>query len=247
MPSWGVHTAIANDLLYRIGNKRDVSDIEKNCFLLGNVLPDIKNGYIFDRKNMPDVISHTITHFLDADILDPSEKFNETGILKFIEKYKRSFDNYIVLGYLCHLIADIYWNRQTIKNHFWYEDGIFKGAKLLDGEHVECSLKEARLLKHKDFRYYGYFVSRRNNTKVATYSEELVRYGRVIEEICLQDRDVRVTLDFMRKTKSELDYILDEKYKNHEFNMFDLEELDTMYDDCVDYIYEYIKPLLRID
>ena len=46
MPSWGVHTAIANDLLYRIGNKRDVSDIEKNCFLLGNVLPDIKNGYI---------------------------------------------------------------------------------------------------------------------------------------------------------------------------------------------------------
>ena len=87
MPSWGVHTALANDLLHRIEQKRNVSDIEKSCFLLGNILPDIKNGYIFDRKNMPEVISHTVTHFLDADILDPSEKFNESGFLKFIEKY----------------------------------------------------------------------------------------------------------------------------------------------------------------
>ena len=247
MPSWGVHTALANDLLHRIEQKRKVSDIEKNCFLLGNILPDIKNGYIFDRKNMPDVISHTVTHFLDADILDPSEKFNESGFLKFIEKYKRCFDNYMVLGYLCHLMADIYWNKQTIINHFWIDDdGNFKGAVLLDGEKIECSHKEARLLKHKDFRYYGYFISARNQTKIATYSEDLIRYGRVIEEVCLEDKDIRVTLDFMKHTKSELLEILDKKYKDYEFNMFDLEELDQIYDDCLEYIYNMIEPLIGV-
>ena len=33
MPSWGVHTALANDLIYRIESKKNISDLEKSCFL----------------------------------------------------------------------------------------------------------------------------------------------------------------------------------------------------------------------
>lgn len=50
MPRWGVHLVIANKILEKKTN------IDKNSFLFGNILPDLQDGYL-----IPDV-SNIVTH-----------------------------------------------------------------------------------------------------------------------------------------------------------------------------------------
>lgn len=55
MPSWGIHLKIANLLSEKFLN------INKNQFMIANLLPDVNNGYVI--KEISRKVNHDVTHY----------------------------------------------------------------------------------------------------------------------------------------------------------------------------------------
>ncbi len=116
------HLHIAKNL-YRLFPEK-IKDLPQ--FYLGNVAPDAvhnRAGYIPDYKKA----SHLCVGDEPWGMLTNNEEWTE-NVLAFLDKNKDS-DNYIfILGYCCHILADIY-NNITVWTPFRlkYPDEIKKG------------------------------------------------------------------------------------------------------------------------
>ena len=125
MPKWNTHLYVAeqvNDALKYTGR-------EKEEFLLGNVLPDINNGWLV--KNVRKRILHDETHICSE---------NEFAWSHFYEKYKKCIQarKPLYMGYLLHLFTDARMN-----------DDYYEAIK---GTWVEKEEKDKqRVLKQEDF------------------------------------------------------------------------------------------------
>ena len=107
MPTWGMHLLTAKKLLNKIPKKLKVSN---NEFKLGNLLPDIPNGFVI--KNISLNIAHSTTHF-EKEIIVEGHKEKRTDIKGFFDKYHNKFNNPLIIGYYTHLLTDAYWNNKT--------------------------------------------------------------------------------------------------------------------------------------
>lgn len=123
MPSWGIHLKIANLLSEKFLN------INKNQFMIANLLPDVNNGYVI--KEISRKVNHDVTHY---------EKFkNLKNYEAFYNTHKKELKNPIVIGYLTHLMTDFYFNDLTYAKKGMHDNlGNFIGIKLNNGEIRIC-------------------------------------------------------------------------------------------------------------
>lgn len=156
---------------------------DKEHFILGGIAPDI-HAYMN--------ISKDITHFVERDELGKGS----INLEKFIEKYKKSIAEPFYLGYLCHLLADDIWSKDT-----YYKI-------------VEFNTKEERkeILKisYRDFW-------RLNGRIIQQYSLSLMPLSlpnMSIEEINLDY--MHLLLEWIGK-----DFAYDEKTANEQLELFD--------------------------
>ncbi|MDO4611932.1 MAG: hypothetical protein Q4B29_00495 [Candidatus Saccharibacteria bacterium] len=101
MPSWNIHLEAGK----RLSKKLNYSPAEEKEFLLGNILPDLNNGYLYP---VAKIKSHEETHFTPD---------SQPGVLceSFENFYRQNSDKIkkespIYLGYLFHLYLDSYYN-----------------------------------------------------------------------------------------------------------------------------------------
>ena len=105
MPSWKIHSKIANDLYKQL-------KVNKKYFMIGNLLPDQ------DKYNIPNIdksVNRIITHFISSE--DLKVGINLPDYNRMYEKYKDNFNNPVLLGYLVHLLTDFYWNDYIYKKY----------------------------------------------------------------------------------------------------------------------------------
>lgn len=164
MPNWEIHLEIAK----RVNNyiKYEGEELEK--FLIGNVLPDVNNGYLV--KNVSRVIDKKITHFEGKNV-------TEKTYMRFYEKYKTNVNtqNPLFLGYFMHLYVDYTWNADFYNN-------LEKDIK------EKYSKEEIRKMKQHDFRVYrNKYI--KNSIKVINCSN-LVENIKKIDEVKIDKSDI---------------------------------------------------------
>ena len=206
MPSWAIHLAVATQL----NKKIKLNEQNKNIFLLGNILPDILNGYVI--KNISHIVPHREAH------MEIPEKF----------------ENPMMLGYYTHLLTDFYWNDLT-----YGRLGVFDKNKNLIGlkmynEKIYMAPKaELRKIKTNDFKLFSKSIYENKCTDIPTYDEKMLEYAEELKWLDLQKCDILEGIKYLEnmaslKTKLEIecpDYII-----------FSEKEMQEHLKKCVDFI-----------
>lgn len=137
MPAWSFHIKLATD----ISNVLNLNE-EENIFILANLIPDIKSGYLIPMK---DTVESRFSHYYIYE--------NELS-LPDLEKYEKVYwnkDDIVSTGIYCHLLLDYYLNGLLKNDYFIYNDkNIIIGMKTING--VFNGTKEDCIkFKHKNF------------------------------------------------------------------------------------------------
>ena len=168
MPSWAIHLAVATQL----NKKIKLNEQNKNIFLLGNILPDILNGYVI--KNISHIVPHREAH-MEIPVKIENHFEYRYDLKGFLEKYKEKFENPMMLGYYTHLLTDFYWNDLT-----YGRLGVFDKNKNLIGlkmynEKIYMAPKaELRKIKTKDFKLFSKSIYENKCTDIPTYDEKML-------------------------------------------------------------------------
>lgn len=191
MPNWKIHLEVAK----KVNKKLEYDGEYLELFLLGNILPDINNGYVV--KGISKKLSHTQTHFKN-DI--------DKTYINFYNEYKSCFNNPLIVGYFVHLYTDYYWTNN-------YRSKINKISS------YDSYTKEERMsLKHNDFKAYNNnFIDNVLNLK---HYDLLINNINLIKEVSITKNDLILVNDFLYNQKeynnklkfynsNELDLLLD--------------------------------------
>ena len=225
MPSWGIHLEIANLLIKRISN------IDKNLFIFGNILPDINNGYVI--KEISHNIKHKITHY------EENKEFKNYKI--FFDKYQDKFDDSIVLGYFCHLLTDFYFNDLTYSKKGMHDDsGKLIGINLNSGENWLCAQEEARQIKTNDFKIFSNYIYENIKLEKLKYDKEILESSKIIDEINIVEEDVLKTIEYLNSHIEGKRKILEQSGCKC-YKIFREDELKKHVDLCVDYIIGFLE------
>lgn len=239
MPSWGIHIATANILL----NKLNIPNNQQDSFLLGNLLPDIKNGYIITPEHLTNVLEHNKTHFSNPMDYVNTTRFSDKSLERFLEEYKTKLNNPVVLGYFTHLLTDFYWNEYTFTNHYILNtNGEVVGAILTNNQEVECSKKESRSFKHKDFKYFGYLLCKELKVEVPEKNVNILKDCCEISEISINEKELDFTIEYLKDMRKKIQLPLEQ----YQYQMFDEKEFKNVFEKNIEFIMKYIAQERKI-
>lgn len=214
MPSWPVHIALAQ----KLNKKFKLSD----DFILGNILPDVPNGYIINNIKCKELKSYT--HFNNKEGEKPKINTDE-----FLKKYQNKLNNPIILGYYTHLITDMYFNNDFHKKH------IINGHLILNtGKENNIPLKNWEL-KQKDFNAFG------NNLTLKGKLGEPIKLTKNTKNLIkdlpftLSDEDISLTINKINSL------ITSEIKENTSYLVYTENELENTLNNCYNYILEKIE------
>lgn len=217
MPNWGEHLLIANKLLKKI-------KINENLFLFGNILPDVQDGYLV--KGISNIQPHEENHY----------DFNSKRVYEnFYDIYCKKMDNPIIIGYLIHLITDFLWNDMFYNEKCVKENGNLVGVINKDRKLIKANKKELREYKQKEFRIFQEYIYKNYNMKLPKFSLDISRNANIIENININNEDVKKVVDYIKQTQ------IDSKNEKTETQIFTIEELEKQIDNTVDFVYSFLK------
>ena len=138
MPAWSFHIKLATD----ISNTLNLNSDDENLFILANLIPDIKSGFLLPVK---DVVLSQYSHYYIYE-----NELSLPDLKKYKEKYWNKND-IVSTGVYCHLLLDYYLNNLLKEDYFIFNEnnniiamkslnGIFYGNK-----------DECIKFKHKNF------------------------------------------------------------------------------------------------
>lgn len=225
MPSWGIHLEIADLLSNKIKN------IDKNLFMIANILPDINNGYVV--KGISQKISHKITHF------DREEDYK--NYKNFYEKYNKYMKKEHVLGYYTHLLTDYYYNNLTyFKKAIRDSKGELIGINLNSGKKKIGTTEEIRKIKVNDFKIFADYIYTNKKLQKLNYNNDILSVNNIIEEIQITEEDVLKSIKYLNEHINYKVTVLKEK-DSKEYQIFTAEEMINSLELCVDFIIENLK------
>lgn len=221
MPSHKIHLAIASEI-----NKELNLDLDE--LMLGSVLPDLTKS------------DHTESHYQNGD-------YGISGVANpdlFVSKYKKHFDNTFLVGYLCHLLTDKFYNSYMFTKFFIYEEDNDKeiGLRFLTGDEL-LNPDEIKEYKHRELELYDKWLL--NNNKVVKFSsDECVKN---IKDIDVASFDKKRLREYIKISNEDIDdanrYKILNKFYKYNFKLATKEELDKKYNECINYILKYLKML----
>lgn len=149
MPAWSFHIKLANE----ISNTLALNKEEENLFILANLIPDIKSGFLIPMDNP---ISSKFSHYYI---------YKDELSLPDLQKYKDRYldkNDIISTGIYCHILLDYYLNNLLKEHYFIYNsENIIIGMKTLDG--VFYGDRESCIkFKHKNFNLIAKYLDIEN-------------------------------------------------------------------------------------
>lgn len=229
MPSWSIHLKIAKEL-----NKK--LNLDKDLFFYGNLIPDV--DYLSP-------INRFEAHYYDVNLFYPNVlKENMIDINKFLTDYKDKLSNPLILGYLTHLLTDLYYNG-IIYSKCWVQDkdsniiGIkFKNNKIKKID-IEDKNNFKRKYKHKDLELYGKYLFKGIELPL---NKDIVK--NTIKDLkldFLNDELVDYRFNYLKdRFYKDNKLSLFERIFKHKYNLFSKSELDDILENCIDYILDFL-------
>lgn len=228
MPTWGMHLATAK----KVSEKIEINDY--NSFLIGNIITDVNNGYVI--PNIEKKILHKSTHYYTEEKDKETDKKIYYDIQKFMQDNKENLKNPIVLGYITHLLTDLYWNDLTYAKHGVYnETGKLIGIKLNNGKELIANGEERRKTKINDFKIFTNYIYAKNLIDIPQYSEEIYDMAKVIDAISVTKKDIEKVIKYLNIAKKGLDL------SKMNYKIFTQDEMMENIDMCVKEIVKYFK------
>lgn len=174
LPNWKTHLEVAK----RLSSKLNYDEQNSNLFLLGNIIPDVNNGYIF--KDIAHKISHSQTHF---------DNKNERIYINFYKEYKDLIkSNPIICGYFTHLCTDYIWN-----NYFY--------LNLEKLGILESDKNKLKIIKHAIFRKYNNeFID--NKIEIDNY-DVAINYIKPIKNVLITESDLIHLKEFVNNQEKD--------------------------------------------
>jgi hypothetical protein len=186
MPNWKTHFEVAKKMNKFF--KYEGINFEK--FMLGNILPDINNGYLVE--NVSKRIEKDYTHYKDVK--------NKVNYEYFYNRYKNEIKNDpMFVGYLAHLLTDYFFDedfKSRIKN---FDEDFKNRVKNLS----EYSKQELVTLKQSEFAYYNNLY--KDNILKFKYIDEIILETKKINRVSIQREDIFNVMEFLKK-KNNIDY-----------------------------------------
>ncbi len=235
MPSWSIHLAIAK----RINDKLN---LDKDLFYYGNLLPDV------DKSNL---ISRDEAHYDNHTIPFPNcLKEHMIDIDLFLKDYKENLSNPLILGYYCHLLADNFYNNEIYSNK-WIQDannniiGIkLKNGKILNID-IEDKKRQKRKYKHKDFELYGKYLFKEKKIELPKDDIAIKNNIKYLKNRFVNDELVDYRLNYLNNGFIKFNKLkFNELLFQHNYKLFSKNELDRIFDNCVDMILKKIMEQL---
>lgn len=231
MPTWGMHLLTAK----KLNKKLKINDY--NLFLIGNIITDINNGYIV--LNVSKVIPHKDTHYYSEKKDEETGKIMFYDIKKFIQENKENIQNSLVLGYLVHLLTDVYWNDLTYTKHgIFNNNGELIGLKLNNGQDFICDGEQRRKNKVNDFKIFTNYIYMNKLIDLPKYDERAYNIVKSIKCISLEKEDIQKAIHYLDMAKDGIPSL------KADYKVFDEEEMLENIDKCVEKILEYLKNII---
>ncbi len=210
MPSWPIHVALAN----KFNKKFNLG----NDFILGNVLPDVLDGFIFSPSNVTD---KNKSHFrvngrINYDL--------------FLKDYGDKLDNPIVFGYFVHLLVDKFYNMHTAKDHFVDGGVLLSNGVILDKD------EKTLFMKQSEYNQYGHVLFENNllGSKV-NFNNKSLENIRSLKHFNYDSSDLDKAIDVINSWVCG--NVINE---NISYKMHTKEELDKLFDECYLYVMDYL-------
>ena len=195
--------------------------LDKNLLMIGSVLPDLnKNKF-----------NHSISHFKTNP--KNHQFYNKE---KFLSKY--DINDQVMLGYLVHILTDEFYNSYVKNNYFVIENGKLAGIKKINGEIYYDEPNEITYIKQVEFDKYDKHLLMTREFYLFDDFNILDKIPKIDE--CDYSKDY--IIEYMKKFNSE---VQDNINMDIKYEILSKEELDKLYKDCVEYIYNYINDLLK--
>ena len=215
MPSWPIHIALAKKLNKELNLGDD--------FIIGNILPDVLNGYII--KNPSVIINDQLTHL------------NEDEDLKEYIK-SHNLKDPIVLGYASHILTDRYFNTYFHKHHVVKKDDKFMAILKDNTLFYDPNIKPWQI-KHHDFNLYS--IKLTNDGLLGDKINAVNAYDsiKLINEFPITKDDISKATDKINEFIGAYG-----EYDKNKYKMFTEEELDKLYQSCYEYLVNYLKEIV---
>lgn len=231
MPSWAIHLLTAK----RLSNKIDV---DKNIFLIGNLLTDLLNGYVI--KEVSSHVLHSETHFDTMTVFD-GKKSKRPDLVGFKKKYGKYFlNNPLILGYYTHLATDYFWNSKTYDEYgIFNEEGKRIGVKLNNGKEKICQKEEIRKLKTNDFKIFSAHIYEKEMIEKIYWDDNIMTYLKQFDWIKFEKTDIEKLITYINKHIDKKNLSFEGKEKG--YSIYTEELIDSNINICVNKIKKQIK------
>lgn len=209
MPAWSFHIKVAND----IAKILELTDEEKNLFILSNLIPDIKSGYLFSVET---TIEPKYSHYynLNTDIRLPD-----------LEKYEKKYlkNDIVSIGIYCHICFDYYLNKLMNDKYFIFDkNGKISGIRTLNN--IKYGNREYCLkIKHENLRKIAKWINvkteynfPKNNIKIKI--DSTIQNGSYI----ITEKDIELTEDWLSNNykNTQLDFSKNELFTEENIDKF---------------------------
>ncbi len=231
MPGWITHLDVATKIYSKI-------EVDKNEFLIGNVMPDCERYVVNDFSIY---VSWNTSHF--GKIFN-IERVNMSlpDIELFLKTYANKLNNPVVLGYLSHLLTDKFWNKYTFLNHAIvdkYGDTI--GLKLNDGSSKILLKDEIGRYKHNDFNLFQEYLNKKDEYNIPEFSEDILKKVKEIKEVPYKKEDIIKIINYLKNQK----YIKEDKIQTSKYIVFTDDEIKNVHNACIDYVFNSLNNYMK--
>lgn len=230
MPYWGMHLAVAKKINQKL-------KMQENEFLLGNIMPDINNGYAI--KDISKIIPHRRTHYATKKKFEKGRQI-VPDYNKFYNQNKENMDNPLVAGYLTHLLVDYYWNHKVyIEKGIYDNNHKLKGIKSNSGKIIEGNYKEIGKIKANDYKKFTHYIYKKNLIDIPKYDEKFSTNSNIINTVKISKEDSKKVFKCLyaggnSESKKE-------EQTNNTYMIFSQDELMKELDNCADFVVNYME------
>lgn len=231
MSSWVMHLITATEISKNF-------DIDEDCYLLGNVIPDAYVGYVV--KDMSQHVDYDTSHYTERMRVGRGYR-RLPNAATFERRYQGLKENPVLLGYLSHLATDYFWNQYSFSKHYQYnEEGKVIGICDGDGKFKSGDAEFARIAKQGDFKVFSDYLLDHTKLEVPHKKSKLIEYSSKLKEAKVEETDIEKILEHLEKIQKK-----ETEVQRTSYQMFQKEELKQKLQESINFVSKYMERIMK--
>ena len=228
MPSWSVHLSVAKKVNEKL-------KLDKDLFYLGNLIADIDYGNKLTRKQ---------SHFYYNNYCKKCPKEFLPNPELFLKEYKNKLNDPLVLGYYSHILTDYFYNDYVYSNCYILDkNNDIVGVKLKNNKVKKINPIDNNVrkkYKQHDLILYGKYLFNSNQVELPKYPSNIDNSLKLLQDNFYTEDDVKKRIEYLHTEFYKFNKI-SLKEKIFGYKLFYKDELDKVYNNCIQFILEKIK------